>query len=309
MAMADLAGGALRNHAYARDLSAATLLARGRLAAPEQKYDDQGFKDFDENEEGDFSDEGRPELRWRAQLVKPDSDLSAEQLFARLAGASSGDPQELIAKLMGGDPTAAALGAAQGSAPGGTAQGGATSTNPLAGMMTGMLQQQLTANMNINSTCNAFWNGTYTSFGHSSVTRLTKDGEVWRAVCKQSDGQGGPNPGQLSDEFTRVLSPAEVERLGRQFDRMFYPEGATRQMAAIIASGERSKGLGALEMPTVVIHGRQDTLIQPSGGERTAELVPGSRLLLLDGMGHDLPAPLWPAIIDAIVANTERSAA
>ena len=90
---------------------------------------------------------------------------------------------------------------------------------------------------------------------------------------------------------------------------MFYPEGATRQMAAIIASGERSKGLGALEMPTVVIHGRQDTLIQPSGGERTAELVPGSRLLMLDGMGHDLPEPLWPAIVDAIVANAERSAA
>jgi pimeloyl-ACP methyl ester carboxylesterase len=98
-------------------------------------------------------------------------------------------------------------------------------------------------------------------------------------------------------------------RARRQFDRMFYPEGATRQLAAIIASGERGKGLGALEMPTVVIHGRQDTLIQPSGGERTADLVPGSRLLMLDGMGHDLPAPLWPAIVDAIVANIERSPA
>jgi len=100
---------------------------------------------------------------------------------------------------------------------------------------------------------------------------------------------------------------ALAERLARQYDRMFYPEGATRQLAAIIASGERSKGLGGLDMPTVVIHGRQDTLIQPSGGERTAELVPDSRLLMLDGMGHDLPAPLWPAIIDAIVANAERS--
>ena len=102
---------------------------------------------------------------------------------------------------------------------------------------------------------------------------------------------------------------AMAARLGRQFDRMFYPEGATRQLAAIIASGERSKGLGGLDMPTVVIHGRQDTLIQPSGGERTAELVPGARLLMLDGMGHDLPEPLWPAIVDAIVANAERSAA
>ena len=146
MAMADLAGGALRNHAYARDLSAATLLARGKLAALEQKYEDQGFKDFDESEEGDFSQEGRPELRWRAQIVKPDGDLSAEQLFARLAGTSSGDPQELMSKLLGGGDPSALAGAAgaAGAAPGGPAQG-PTSTNPLAGVMTGMLQQQLTA--------------------------------------------------------------------------------------------------------------------------------------------------------------------
>jgi general secretion pathway protein I len=145
MAMADLAGGALRNHAYARDLSAATLLARGKLAALEQKYEDQGFKDFDESEEGDFSDEGRPELRWRAQIVKPDGDLSAEQLFARLAGTSSGDPQELMSKLLGGGDASALAGAAgaAGAAPGAPTQGPAT--NPLAGAMTGMLQQQLTA--------------------------------------------------------------------------------------------------------------------------------------------------------------------
>ena len=102
---------------------------------------------------------------------------------------------------------------------------------------------------------------------------------------------------------------ALAARAGRQFDRVFYPEGATRQLAAMIATGDRSKGLSALETPTVVIHGRQDTLIQPSGGERTADLVPDSRLLMLDGMGHDLPAPLWPAIVDAIVANAERSPA
>ncbi|MFL5264921.1 MAG: prepilin-type N-terminal cleavage/methylation domain-containing protein, partial [Anaeromyxobacteraceae bacterium] len=158
MAMADLAGGALRNHAYARDLSAATLLARGKLAAIEQKYEDQGFKDFDESEEGDFSQEGRPELRWRAQIVKPDGDLSAEQLFARLAGTSSGDPQELMSKFLGGGDASALAGAAgaagaggaggaaraSGSAAGAPAQG-PTSTNPLAGAMTGMLQQQLTA--------------------------------------------------------------------------------------------------------------------------------------------------------------------
>lgn len=153
MAMADLAGGALRNHAYARDLSAATLLARGKMAELEQKYEDQGFKDFDEQEEGDFADEGRADLHWRLQLVKPNADLSGEQLVAMLAGAPSGDPMELITKLMG-----SAVGAALGGAAGATTSGGApsgaapanpttsgASANPLAGAMTGLLQQQMTA--------------------------------------------------------------------------------------------------------------------------------------------------------------------
>ena len=60
-------------------------------------------------------------------------------------------------------------------------------------------------------------------------------------------------------------------------------------------------------MPTLVIHGRDDTLIPPSGGERTAELVPGSSLLLLADMGHDLPPPLEPMIV-AAVANHARLA-
>jgi pimeloyl-ACP methyl ester carboxylesterase len=84
------------------------------------------------------------------------------------------------------------------------------------------------------------------------------------------------------------------------FDRSFYPEGATRQLAAIYASGDRSAALAALAVPTLVIHGRDDTLITPEGGERTAELVPGARLLFVSDMGHDLPAPLWPMFAEAI---------
>ena len=57
-------------------------------------------------------------------------------------------------------------------------------------------------------------------------------------------------------------------------------------------------------MPTLVIHGRDDTLIPPIGGERTAELIPAANLLLLADMGHDLPEPLWPLIVDAIVSHT-----
>jgi pimeloyl-ACP methyl ester carboxylesterase len=91
------------------------------------------------------------------------------------------------------------------------------------------------------------------------------------------------------------------------FDRSFYPEGASRQLAAIYASGDRSDALASLGVPTLVIHGRDDTLISPEGGERTAELVPGSRLLLVSDMGHDMPRPLWPVLVDAIAGHVRTS--
>jgi pimeloyl-ACP methyl ester carboxylesterase len=92
-------------------------------------------------------------------------------------------------------------------------------------------------------------------------------------------------------------------RAAREFDRAFYPQGAPRQLAAIYASGDRSEALRHVEVPTLVIHGREDTLITPSGGERTAELVPGARYLLVSDMGHDIPEPLWPAIAESIVGH------
>ena len=98
---------------------------------------------------------------------------------------------------------------------------------------------------------------------------------------------------------------AAAVRAGASYDRMFYPEGSPRQMAAIMCVGHRADGLRALDMPTLVIHGRADTLITPSGGERTAELVPGANLLMLADMGHDMPEPLWPLLVDAIVGITE----
>jgi pimeloyl-ACP methyl ester carboxylesterase len=97
------------------------------------------------------------------------------------------------------------------------------------------------------------------------------------------------------------------ESAAAQYDRCFYPEGATRQLAAIYASGDRSEGLSALEVPMLVIHGRDDTLITPGGGERTAELVSGSRYLLLSDMGHDHPAPLWPVLAEAIGGHVRTS--
>ncbi len=88
------------------------------------------------------------------------------------------------------------------------------------------------------------------------------------------------------------------------YDRSFYPEGSGRHLAAILAGGSRADGLRALTVPTLVIHGLDDTLIAPSGGERTAELVPGARLLLVEDMGHDRPEPLWPLLTEAILEHT-----
>jgi pimeloyl-ACP methyl ester carboxylesterase len=88
------------------------------------------------------------------------------------------------------------------------------------------------------------------------------------------------------------------------FDRAFYPEGAGRQLAAIRASSDRSRALRTLNVPTLVIHGAADTLVLPMGGERTAELIPGANLLMLKDMGHDLPEPLWPLIVDTTISHT-----
>jgi pimeloyl-ACP methyl ester carboxylesterase len=95
-------------------------------------------------------------------------------------------------------------------------------------------------------------------------------------------------------------------RAGREFDRSFYPEGTHRQMAAIYASGDRSEKLQTLSVPTLVIHGRDDTLLTPSGGERTAELIPGSVLMMIADMGHDLPRPLWSLFVDSMSSHAHR---
>jgi pimeloyl-ACP methyl ester carboxylesterase len=96
---------------------------------------------------------------------------------------------------------------------------------------------------------------------------------------------------------------AAGELAAQSYDRSYYPEGGQRQLAALIAGGSRAEALRRLDVPTLVIHGLDDTLVTPSGGERTAALVPGARLLLLADMGHDRPEPLWPELCAAIVEH------
>lgn len=95
---------------------------------------------------------------------------------------------------------------------------------------------------------------------------------------------------------------------GRSFDRAHNPEGSARQLCAILASGDRTASLARIQAPTLVVHGSEDKLIQPSGGEATAEAITGARLMTIKGMGHDLPAGVWPMLVEAIEANAARAA-
>jgi pimeloyl-ACP methyl ester carboxylesterase len=90
------------------------------------------------------------------------------------------------------------------------------------------------------------------------------------------------------------------ERALRVFERGLNPAGVGRQLRAILASGSRKERLRAVKAPTLVIHGTVDPLVHPEGGKDTAAAIPGAKLMMVDGMGHALPIPMWPQIIDAI---------
>jgi pimeloyl-ACP methyl ester carboxylesterase len=87
-------------------------------------------------------------------------------------------------------------------------------------------------------------------------------------------------------------------------DRAYDPPGVGRQMTAIVSSPHRADGLAGVQVPTVVIHGSVDPLIDPSGGRRAAKLIPGARFVEIEGMGHDLPPRVWPQIVVEVTSVT-----
>jgi pimeloyl-ACP methyl ester carboxylesterase len=114
--------------------------------------------------------------------------------------------------------------------------------------------------------------------------------------------------------FSRIGSPGfepDDENLrrvaGLSYDRGMNPAGSLRQLAAIVASGDRTPLLRTITAPTLVIHGLRDKLVPLSGGRATARAIPGARLLTIEGMGHDLPRAAWPRILDAIEENAARA--
>jgi pimeloyl-ACP methyl ester carboxylesterase len=97
----------------------------------------------------------------------------------------------------------------------------------------------------------------------------------------------------------------------RAFDRCFHPSGPARQFRAVGAAASRADGLRQVSTPTLVMHGDCDTLIDISGGRRTAELIPGARFEVIEGMGHDYPPQVWSRWVDlvsAFVSSTSRAA-
>jgi pimeloyl-ACP methyl ester carboxylesterase len=106
------------------------------------------------------------------------------------------------------------------------------------------------------------------------------------------------SPDFPTDEATMRAMAAKA------YDRGFHPLGVGRQLAAILGSGSRRERLANVCAPTLVIHGRVDPLVPLPCGEDTAKAVRGAALLVIDGMGHDLPEQLWPRLVDAITAHT-----
>jgi pimeloyl-ACP methyl ester carboxylesterase len=106
----------------------------------------------------------------------------------------------------------------------------------------------------------------------------------------------------FDEERVRALAAAS-------YDRGHRPAGTGRQLAAIIASGDRTERLRGLRVPTTVFHGQRDPLVPFKGGRATARAIPGARLIAIPGMGHDLPREIWPRLVDAIAENAARAAA
>lgn len=150
----------------------------------------------------------------------------------------------------------------------------------------------------------------------TSIMSTTGDTDVGQADGEMLDLLMTPRPSdpaaaiESGVEISRAISSPEHfveaearERVVREVERGVNPMGVGRQLLAIVASGSRADGLAALSVPTLIVHGRQDRLVPLSGGERTAALVPGAQLMVIDDMAHDVPRAHWARITDAIVDN------
>jgi pimeloyl-ACP methyl ester carboxylesterase len=159
--------------------------------------------------------------------------------------------------------------------------------------------------------------------------------ELVTTLTSMMSSTGSPDVGQSTPEaFAALMKPMAPDRDGyiadsvagsrvwasqryfdegsaaalaaASYDRGLCPSGTTRQLAAVLATGSVEDDLRRLRPPVLVIHGTDDTLITPSGGQRTAEVIAGAEFMMVTDMGHDRPEPLWPTFWDALEAHTAR---
>jgi pimeloyl-ACP methyl ester carboxylesterase len=128
----------------------------------------------------------------------------------------------------------------------------------------------------------------------------------------------GPPPGSPREvivdnavRVTRIIGspryPAPEERIRQEaiesYERSYFPWGISRHFSAVLASGSLAGYDRRISAPTVVIHGRADKLMRPFGGRAVARAIRGARLVLLNGMGHELPEQLWDLVVGELKRN------
>jgi pimeloyl-ACP methyl ester carboxylesterase len=150
----------------------------------------------------------------------------------------------------------------------------------------------------------------------SLCSMMSTPGGRWQAIGRpralatlfRRPPRSAAEAGQAHIDFLRAcgspgfpLDEAAARARGElSYRRSFYPPGFARHMAAVLATGDRTGALRFVRAPTLVIHGAADPLIPPAGGRATARAIPGAELLLVEGLGHDLPEGVWPTLIDAL---------
>ena len=156
----------------------------------------------------------------------------------------------------------------------------------------------------------------------TSIMSTTGNPKVPPPTREASALLAAPPPKTKEEYFERFAKTWKILRVGsfpedealdrsraeRTFERGLNPAGVGRQLRAILASGSRKERLRQVKAPTLVIHGMVDPLVRPEGGKDTAASIPGAKLLMIEGMGHALPIPMWPEIIDAIDKHAHGAA-
>jgi pimeloyl-ACP methyl ester carboxylesterase len=159
----------------------------------------------------------------------------------------------------------------------------------------------------------------------TSMMSTTGASNVGQTSAEALRAFGGPPPANRAEVVNRALAVLDVigspgferdaaaiaDRTGRAYDRSYDPLGSARQGIAVLASGDRTERLKALDVPTLVIHGTADRMWDVSGGRATAAAIPKAELVVIEGLGHDLPAALWGTFathIAEVVARGEARA-